>query len=87
VLNIAQMYGWECEALKGVNYAQWRDYFLGKEDYPKLKDNLVKANMDLAKKQMTWFRRNKRIHWQSAPVNVANVVDLVTTFLDNTVTH
>lgn len=83
VLAIIDKYGWDCEALKGVNYSQWKDYLKGKIDYEELKVSLVKANYDLAKKQMTWFKRNKSIHWIDTPVNLTKVVDLITTFLNN----
>ena len=31
VRELAGQYGWDCEALKGVGYAQWRGYFEGRE--------------------------------------------------------
>jgi tRNA dimethylallyltransferase len=82
VLGLVERYGWKCEALKGVNYAQWKDYFIGKDDLDKTKQKLIKANFDLAKKQMTWFKRNKSIHWMETPVKLTDVVDLLTTFLN-----
>lgn len=42
---------------------------------------IIKASMDLAKRQRTWFKRNNRIQWLS---DRSNAVDFVTTFLNKT---
>jgi tRNA dimethylallyltransferase len=82
VRGLADRYGWDCEALKGVGYAQWREYFLGHENLEQTRQKIIKATLDLAKRQRTWFKRNKSIHWLSTPVNHATTVDLITTFLN-----
>ena len=77
-------YGWNCEALKGVGYSQWQPYFLGQKSAAELavtQHRILKATLDLAKRQRTWFKRNKSIHWLSTPVNLTAAVDLATTFL------
>ena len=81
VRGLAEHYGWDCEALKGVGYAQWRDYFSGAQSQAEVRQKIIKATLELAKRQRTWFRRNKRIHWFTTPVNWTEIVDLVTTFL------
>jgi len=79
---LAERYGWDCEALKGVGYAQWRDYFTGVQSLPETRQKIIKATSDLAKRQRTWFKRNKSIQWFSTSVKWSEVVDTVTTFLD-----
>ena len=74
-------YGWDCEALKGVGYAQWHDYFLGVQDLALTRQKIIKATAELAKRQRTWFKRNKSIHWVITPVNTQEIVDLITTFI------
>ncbi|HVX48014.1 MAG TPA: tRNA (adenosine(37)-N6)-dimethylallyltransferase MiaA [Candidatus Saccharimonadales bacterium] len=83
VHELAERYGWDCEAMKGVGYAQWRGYFEGSAALPETRAKIIKATMDLAKRQRTWFKRNKSIHWVSTPVKWQNVVELVTTFLND----
>ncbi len=83
VRHLSEKYSWDCEALKGVGYAQWQDYFNGSETFSETRQKIIKATLDLAKRQRTWFKRNKSIQWFSTPVNLANVVDSVTTFLDS----
>jgi tRNA dimethylallyltransferase len=81
VQKLIAQYGWECEALKGIGYREWREYFLGSINREELCQNIIQSTMDLAKRQQTWFQRNKSIHWLTAPVSWPVVVDLVTTFL------
>jgi len=82
VEKIVEHYGWNCEGLKAVGYREWQDHFLGKKSLEKTKFEIIKDTKYLAKKQRTWFRRNKFIHWTRTPVNQAEVVELITTFLD-----
>jgi tRNA dimethylallyltransferase len=70
VQQLAQRYGWDCEALKGVGYAQWKDYFSGSQDLAETRQKIIKATQDLAKRQRTWFKRNKSIHWLDTPVDL-----------------
>jgi tRNA dimethylallyltransferase len=83
VRGLAERYGWSCEALKGVGYAQWRGYFSGQQELAETRQKIIKATLDLAKRQRTWFKRNKSIRWFTAPVDWPNIVDAVTTFLDS----
>lgn len=81
VKGLADKYGWEAEALKGIGYAQWQGYFEGRQSLPETRQKIIKATFEYAKRQRTWFKRNKSIHWFHAPVNQREIVDAVTTFL------
>lgn len=81
VRGLADRYGWDCEALKGIGYAQWRGYFSGDQSLPETRSKIIRATFEYAKRQRTWFKRSKSIHWFDNPVNMAEVVDAVTTFL------
>jgi tRNA dimethylallyltransferase len=83
VRDLVARYGWECEALKGVGYAQWRGYFEHQDDYAQTRLKIIKATQDLAKRQRTWFKRNQAITWISTPVNMTEVDELITTFLSS----
>jgi len=85
VQELFQRYGWQAEALKGIGYAQWKEYFLGSENLDQVREKIIQATMNLAKRQTTWFQRNKSIHWLEAPVKRYKVVDYVTTFLGTNV--
>lgn len=83
VNELAQDYGWDCEALKAVGYKEWQDCFLGEASKQNVRENITRNNLELAKKQRTWFKRNKSIHWAETPVNWKAIVELVTTFLNS----
>jgi len=83
VLGIAEQYGWDAIGLKNVGYAQWQMYYNHQNDLEKPRSLIIRATKDLAKRQSTWFKRNNSIHWIDTPVNLAAVVDLTTTLLNN----
>ncbi len=76
--HLAQAYGWDCEALKGIGYREWQDYFSGVQTLDETRQRIIKSTLDLAKKQRTWFRRNNSIQWIG---NIEQAVAIVTTFL------
>jgi tRNA dimethylallyltransferase len=81
VRELSDRYGWDAEGLKGVGYAQWRDYFKSTQSLGETRQKIIKASLDLAKRQRTWFKRDKSIRWLATPVKWLDVVDSVTTFL------
>lgn len=80
VRGLVERYGWEAEGLKGIGYAQWRGYFEGSQSLPETRSKIIKATFEYAKRQRTWFKRNKSIHWFQTPVDVDKIVESVTTF-------
>lgn len=80
--DLVEKYGWECEALKGIGYSQWRDQFNGTADCAETRRRIIKATMDLAKRQRTWFKRSNSIHWISTPYDYEHLVELATTNLN-----
>lgn len=83
VRQLANDYGWGCEALKGIGYAQWQNYINGTESIEEVRKNIIKATADLAKRQRTWFKQNKSIQWLATPVKQTSSDEIVTTFLNS----
>ena len=81
VKGLVDAYGWEAEGMRGIGYSQWHEYFLGHENIDQVRKNIVQATKNLSKRQMTWFKRNKSIHWFDNPVKSTSIEDLITTFL------
>jgi tRNA dimethylallyltransferase len=81
VQSLSERYGWEAEPMKGIGYREWREYFDGTQNLVETRERIVKATMDLAKRQRTWFKRNSGIQWQD---DRSKFVDIVTTFLNKT---
>ncbi len=47
----------------GLEYRWISEYLAGKMSYVKMKNGLNKAIVKYSKRQMTWFKKNKEIHW------------------------
>lgn len=82
VEHLAAEYGWDAEPMKGIGYYQWQDYFAGNQTLEETRVKIIKASMDLAKRQRTWFKRNESIQWLSTEDKLAEAVDSLTTFLN-----
>jgi tRNA dimethylallyltransferase len=79
---LAAMYGWEVEPMKGIGYREWQPYFAGQQSLAETRQRIIKASLDLAKRQRTWFKGNKSIHWLLTERKTTEAVDLLTTFLN-----
>ena len=70
---LVQKYGWENQAMKSDVYEYaWR-YMQGELSLDEAKKLCFYEDWHLAKRQMTWFKRNKNIKW----MRLENVVDSV----------
>lgn len=79
--QLAERYGWDAEPMKGIGYREWYEYAAGTQSVTETRDQIVADTMNLAKRQRTWFRRNKSIQWIN---DRSKAVDLVTTYLNKT---
>ena len=66
VEQIAKQYGWDSKALLAPGYKAVRQYLDGSINLEATKTLFVKNDMDLAKRQLTWFKRNPNIQWFSS---------------------
>jgi tRNA dimethylallyltransferase len=62
---LSKKYGWDNEAMTGNIYPLIREYIENGVDLKELKDKSVTLDWRLAKRQMTWLRRNPFIQWYS----------------------
>lgn len=79
VQNAASKYGWDAPGLRAPGYKAFREYIEGIITLDQAKAQFVRNDMQLAKRQRTWFKRNKSIHWITQQ---AQAVDLATTLLN-----
>jgi tRNA dimethylallyltransferase len=63
VKTLADRYGWEIEPMKGIGYRAFHPYVEGDISLEEAKERFVKGDLNLAKRQRTWFKRNSDIHW------------------------
>ncbi|HEY8999418.1 MAG TPA: tRNA (adenosine(37)-N6)-dimethylallyltransferase MiaA [Candidatus Saccharimonadales bacterium] len=76
--GLIQKYGVDAPALQAPGYKAVVAYLEGNLDLEQMKERGVRSHLQLAKRQRTWFKRNKSIRWCKSD----EVVDLVTTFLN-----
>jgi tRNA dimethylallyltransferase len=60
-------YTWECPAMSGLGYSQWRDYFEDDATEADVIEAIKHATHAFIRRQYTWFRGHDRgIHWLDA---------------------
>ena len=72
---LGESYGWRCEALTGNIYRVLRNVLAGTVALDNAIEQVVKSDLALAKRQMTWFRRNPNIVWSEDPAELEGIVD------------
>jgi len=82
VRMLTERYGWDVEPMKGIGYREWREYFAEDQTIEETHERILKASTDLAKRQRTWFKRNRSIQWV---VDRSNAEEILTTFLNKTI--
>lgn len=63
VKKLAEKYSWDLPAMSGIGYAEIGQYLQGKIDLPKAIDLIKLHTRQYARRQITWFKRDQRIHW------------------------
>ena len=78
VETIGNTYGWQSEAMTGNIYRIFSEVVNNQKNIDDALAKFIRSDMKLVKKQLTWFKRNKNIHWLENP---SAADDLVTDFL------
>ena len=63
--KLGKKYGWNSEAMTGNIYKLTKQYLDGEFDESELKQRFINSDWQLAKRQLTWLKRNQFIHWKS----------------------
>lgn len=54
---------WDSQSMTSLGYRQWRDFFEGRITKTEVINNWKKEELRYAKRQLTWFKKDIRIHW------------------------
>lgn len=54
---------WDSQAMSSLGYKQWRDFFAKEKGKKETVEEWFLAEKKYAKRQMTWFKKEKRIIW------------------------
>lgn len=63
---LGKKYGWDSEAMSGNIYPILKQYIDQVISLDEAKQRVISADVHLAKRQKTWFQRNRHIFWGSA---------------------
>lgn len=77
--KLASIYGWGSEAMTGNVYPLMKDYIQGVISKDEAKQAFEHKDWQLAKRQMTWFRRNEHMLWAKRHE--------ISNYLDNRITR
>src|SRR6266702_5008735 len=75
VALIGARHQWKGEALKGSIYRIFEEVVAGSKTVEEAVEEFVQSDMALAKRQMTWFKRNPYISWAASPNDLLERVD------------
>lgn len=67
VTALGERYGWNNEALSGICYRLFGQYIRREVTLDEAVSKFVQGDMNLAKRQRTWFKRNPHIQWFDDP--------------------
>lgn len=72
---LGEKYGWNHESLTGNAYRAGKRAIQGEATLEEVFEDSVRSDLALAKRQMTWFKRNPHVIW-GAPSELLDVVSL-----------
>ena len=65
-------------AFAGIGYKEFFDYFEGKKTFSEAIEEIKQGTRRYAKRQLTWFRRNDKIHWLSPDCDmIENAISII----------
>ena len=60
---ILKRVSWDSQAMSALGYSQWRKYFEEKASMSQVINQWNKDEKSYARRQLTWFKRDKRVFW------------------------
>jgi len=60
--------------LQTIGYQEWKEFFEGKINKEEVKKLIVQHTNKFAKRQMTWFKKDKRINWVKNRKEAENII-------------
>lgn len=74
VSNLVKEFGSNCKAFDAIGYREIIDYLKGKINLVEAIGRMDKDTRHYARRQMTWFKRNKEIEWVNRNGDALNLV-------------
>jgi tRNA dimethylallyltransferase len=84
VIHLRQMgYGSDLKSMQSIGYLEINKYLDGELDLKEAIEKIKTETKKYAKRQMTWFRRNKNIQWIEVS-DIKRIKDIINRFLSST---
>ncbi len=77
VKNLINKYDNLPTAMQGLGYKEVVEYLNGDIDYDEMIEKIKQETRRYAKRQLTWFRRNKQITWVDGLENMQNNINII----------
>ena len=77
VINLKEKYSKFPTAMQGLGYKEVVEYLEGKISYVEMIDKIKKESRHYAKRQLTWFRKNKDIIWLDAESGIEKNIEII----------
>lgn len=73
-LAVSEKYGWDCEGMQGIGYKEFLSWHEGESSMQQVRGKILRDTLALAKRQRTWFKRNRSIVWLETPGDALEIV-------------
>lgn len=73
--GLAKKYGWDAPGMHAPGYKAMREYMIMGVGLDEAIDRFIINDMQLAKRQRSWFKRNKYIHWLTTPDDAIELIE------------
>lgn len=77
VKSLREKYNCFPTAMQGLGYKEVVDYLEGKYSYEEMVDKIKQETRHYAKRQLTWFRKNKQTVWLKAENGIQNNINII----------
>ena len=74
VRYLQRKYSWALSPMHSIDYQEFKDYFEGKTTLDETKKLITKHHADYARRQMTWFKKDKDIRWISSEQEATDII-------------
>ena len=80
VRRLIKHQSWNSPVMQSIGYHEFKNFFENKINLTKVQESITKNTLSYTRRQMTWFKKDKTIHWVSSEPEAEN---LVSNFLKN----
>lgn len=75
VKTLVKKYGWDIKPIQTIGYQEFEDFFGKKINRKEVKEKIILHTLQFTRRQMTWFKRDKRIYWIKNQKEAENLIE------------